>query len=158
MIKMLKLVLTQNFMNKKIYLSSDHAGFDLKDQIKKYLLENNFDVVDLGTNNNKDSVSYAKYGKILANNVLNDKGSYGIGVCGTGLGISYSVNRFKGIRGARITSVEDAHLARLHNNANVLLFGGRQEKIEDVIKMINEFFSSKYEGGRHQSRIDELDE
>lgn len=145
-------------MKEKIYLSSDHAGYDLKDKIKKYLEDQKYEVIDLGTNNNSDSVSYSEYGKKLAKNVLNDKGSYGIGVCGTGLGISYSVNRFKGIRGARVTSVEDAKLAREHNDANVLLFGGRQLNIDQVKKMIDQFFKSKYEGGRHQKRIDELDE
>lgn len=145
-------------MKEKIYLSSDHAGYDLKDKIKKYLEDQKYEVIDLGTNNNSDSVSYSEYGKKLAKNVLNDKGSYGIGVCGTGLGISYSVNRFKGIRGARVTSVEDAKLAREHNDANVLLFGGRQLNIDQVEKMIDQFFKSKYEGGRHQKRIDELDE
>ena len=143
-------------MKEKIYLSSDHAGYDLKDKIKKYLEDQKYEVIDLGTNNNYDSVSYSEYGKKLAKNVLNDKGSYGIGVCGTGLGISYSVNRFKGIRGARVTSVEDAKLAREHNDANVLLFGGRQLNIDQVEKMIDQFFKSKYEGGRHQKRIDEL--
>ena len=145
-------------MKEKIYLSSDHAGYDLKDKIKKYLEDQKYEVIDLGTNNNYDSVSYSEYGKKLAKNVLNDKGSYGIGVCGTGLGISYSVNRFKGIRGARVTSVEDAKLAREHNDAHVLLFGGRQLNIDQVEKMIDQFFKSKYEGGRHQKRIDELDE
>ena len=145
-------------MKEKIYLSCDHAGYDLKDKIKKYLEDQKYEVIDLGTNNNYDSVSYSEYGKKLAKNVLNDKGSYGIGVCGTGLGISYSVNRFKGIRGARVTSVEDAKLAREHNDANVLLFGGRQLNIDQVEKMIDQFFKSKYEGGRHQKRIDELDE
>ena len=145
-------------MKEKIYLSSDHAGYDLKDKIKKYLEDQKYEVIDLGTNNNYDSMSYSEYGKKLAKNVLNDKGSYGIGVCGTGLGISYSVNRFKGIRGARVTSVEDAKLAREHNDANVLLFGGRQLNIDQVEKMIDQFFKSKYEGGRHQKRIDELDE
>lgn len=145
-------------MKEKIYLSSDHAGYDLKEQIKSYLEKKGFKVVDLGTTNNKDSVSYADYGKKLAKNVLSDKDSYGIGVCGTGLGISYSVNRFKGIRGARITSVEDAHLAKEHNNANILLFGGRQIEISKAEKMIDEFFATKYEGGRHQKRIESLDE
>lgn len=145
-------------MKEKIYLSSDHAGFDLKNKIKAYLEKEQYEVIDLGTNNNVDSVSYSEYGKKLAKNVLSDKGSYGIGVCGTGLGISYSVNRFKGIRGARITSVEDAKLARQHNDANVLLFGGRQMNIDQVKNMIDQFFTSKYEGGRHQKRIDELDE
>ena len=142
---------------KKFYLSSDHGGFELKEEIKNYLNSLGFETIDLGTNNQEESVTYSYYGKILAQNVLNHKDSLGIGVCGTGLGISYAVNRFKGIRGARITSVEDAHLAKEHNNANILLFGGRQINIEQAKQMINEFLKTNYEGGRHQSRIDELD-
>ena len=145
-------------MKEKIYLSSDHAGYDLKNNIKNYLKKNNYEVIDLGTDNNTDSVSYVDYGKKLAKNVLQNNGSYGIGVCGTGLGISFAVNRFKGIRGARITSMEDAILAREHNNANILLFGGRQITIEQAEKMIEEFFKNKFEGGRHKNRIDSLDE
>ena len=132
-------------MKQKIYLSSDHNGFDLKDLIKSYLEKNGYDVVDLGTNNNKDLISYADQGKKLAQAVSNDKGSYGIGVCGSGMGISYSVNRFKGIRGARITSIEDARLAKERTNANVLLLGGRQIAINQAEAMIQEFFKSKYE-------------
>ncbi len=134
-------------MKQKIYLSSDHNGFDLKDLIKSYLEKNGYDVVDLGTNNNKDLISYADQGKKLAQAVSNDKGSYGIGVCGSGMGISYSVNRFKGIRGARITSIEDARLAKERTNANVLLLGGRQIAINQAEAMIKEFFDSKFEGG-----------
>lgn len=141
----------------KFYLSSDHGGFELKDQIKQYLEELNFEVIDLGSNSSTESVSYSEYGKKLAKNVLENKESYGIGVCGTGLGISYAVNRFKGIRGARITSVEDAELAKKHNNANILLFGGRQVTIEQAKKMIDKFLSTEYENGRHQERIDDLD-
>lgn len=141
----------------KFYLASDHGGFELKNEIKNYLIKKGFTVVDLGTDNATNSVSYAKYGKELANNVINDKESYGIGVCGTGLGISFAVNRFKGIRGARLTSVDDAYLAKKHNNANVLLFGGRQLNIDEAKKIIDTFLSTEYEGGRHQSRIDELD-
>lgn len=145
-------------MKKTIYLSSDHAGFDLKDRIKKYLEKSGFQVVDLGPDNGKESVSYAAYGKKLAQEVLKDNNSYGIGVCGTGLGISYSVNRFKGIRGARVTSVEDARLAKQHNDANVLLFGGRQTTIDEAQKMIDEFLKTKFEGERHIKRIEELDQ
>ena len=134
-------------MKQKIYLSSDHNGFDLKDLIKSYLEKNGYDVVDLGTNNNKDLISYADQGKKLAQAVSNDKGSYGIGICGSGMGISYSVNRFKGIRGARITSIEDARLAKERTNANVLLLGGRQIAINQAEAMIKEFFDSKFEGG-----------
>ncbi len=144
-------------MNKKFYLSSDHAGYDLKSKIKDYLSDKGFEVIDLGTDNGTKSVSYADYGKLLAQNVVSDKNSYGIGVCGTGLGISYAVNRFKGIRGARVTSKEDAILAKQHNNANVLLFGGRQMKIHKVKKIIDAFLNAQYEGGRHQQRIDDLD-
>lgn len=143
--------------NKKIYLSSDHAGFKLKDSIKEYLLKNKFEIIDLGTTTEEKSVSYSEYGKKLAKAVLKDKDSIGIGVCGTGLGISYAVNRFKGIRGARITNVEDAKLAKEHNNANILLFGGRQIDIKDAKKMIDVYLKTKYEGGRHDERIKELD-
>lgn len=145
----------------KFYLSSDHAGFFLKEKIKKYLIEKQIEVVDLGPTTDKVSVSYAEYGKKLAINILNDKEKdknvYGIGVCGTGLGISYAVNRYKGIRGARITSKEDAHLAKQHNNSNVLLFGGRQISFRKAKKMIDEFLNTEYEKGRHQLRIEELD-
>lgn len=145
-------------MNKKIfYLSSDHAGYKLKEEIKSYLNSINFEVIDLGTNNENKSVSYALYGKKLAKNILNNKNSYGIGVCGTGIGISCSVNRFKGIRGAKINTIKDAELAKKHNDANILLFGGRQLKIEKVKKMIDKFIKTQYENGRHQYRIDELD-
>lgn len=144
--------------NKKIYLAADHGGFQLKEGIKNYLNQKGFEVIDLGTNNDLQPVSYADYGKKLAQNVLNDNLSYGFGVCGTGLGISYSVNRFKGIRGARITSNEDAILAKKHNNANILLFGGRQLTVEQAIEMIESFLSTEYEGGRHQSRIEGLDQ
>lgn len=147
--------------NKKFYLSSDHAGFELKEKLKGYLQGQGIEVVDLGPNTDKESVSYAEYGKKLAIDVLNDKEEgkeiYGIGVCGTGLGISYAVNRYKGIRGARITSIEDAHLAKQHNNSNILLFGGRQTKFRKAKKMLNEFLNTKYENGRHQLRVEELD-
>lgn len=144
-------------MKEKIYLSSDHAGCKLKNNVKKYLEDKGYEIVDLGTNNETESVSYAEFGKKLAESVLNTPNSYGIGFCGTGLGISYSVNRYKGIRGARVTSVEDAELAKKHNNANILLLGGRQMSKFKTKRIINKFFSTKYEGGRHQNRIDELD-
>lgn len=144
-------------MNKKFYLGSDHAGFELKDQIKNYLIDKGYEVVDLGTNDSDHSVSYVDYGKKLAQNVLKDNNCYGIGVCGTGIGISLSVNRFKGIRGARITSEEDAKLAKEHNNANVLLFGGRQINIGEAKKMIDTFLETDFKGGRHLKRIEDLD-
>lgn len=142
---------------KKAYLASDHAGFELKDKMKKYLESKGYLVEDLGPFDGDTPVSYADYGKKLGHAISDDKNSFGIGVCGTGLGISYAVNRIKGARGARVTSVEDAHLAKQHNNANALLFGSRQETLEEVKAMFNEWEKTKYEGGRHQSRIDGLD-
>ncbi len=139
----------------KFILANDHGGYELKNEIKDYLLSKNFIVEDLGSDGK--SASYAEYGKKLAEQVLKEESSLGIGICGTGLGISFAVNRFKGIRGARLTSVEDAKMAKMHNNANILLFGGRQQKIEEVIVMINEFVENKFEAGRHISRLEELD-
>jgi ribose 5-phosphate isomerase B len=139
----------------KFILANDHGGYELKNEIKKYLLSKNFIVEDLGCDG--ESVSYAEYGKKLAQQVIKEESSIGIGICGTGLGISFAVNRVKGIRGARITSIEDAQMAKIHNNANVLLFGGRQQNIEDVIKMIDEFIKNEFEAGRHIPRIEELD-
>lgn len=144
---------------KKMYISSDHAGFEMKNQIIDYVKNKyQIEVQDLGPFNT-ESVSYAEYGKLLAQSVVKDKAQdvFGIGLCGTGLGISYAVNRIKGIRGARVTSKEDAMLAKLHNNANILLFGARQESFEEIKAMIDTYITTEYEGGRHQARIDELD-
>ncbi|MGL5617586.1 MAG: RpiB/LacA/LacB family sugar-phosphate isomerase [Metamycoplasmataceae bacterium] len=141
----------------KFILSGDHGGYGLKSKIKNYLESEDFEVKDLGCSCEGESVSYAKYGKKLALEVLKEKNTIGIGVCGTGIGISIAVNRFKGIRGARITSVEDAKFARIHNNANILLFGGRQLPIDQVIEMIKTFVENEFEGGRHISRLEELD-
>ena len=139
------------------YLSSDHAGYDLKEEIKNYLLSLGFEVVDLGPSTANVAVSYSEFGRSLAEVVSVNKDSYGIGVCGTGLGMTYAVNRFKGIRGARVTSVEDAKLAKQHNDANILTFGGRQLSFEMVKQMIDTFLATDYEGGRHQERINDLD-
>lgn len=144
-------------MNKKIVLASDHGGFELKEKLIKYLKENKFDVVDLGPNTDQVSVSYALYGKKLAEYLLENKDFLGIGICGTGLGISYSLNRHKGIRAARVTSVNDAYLAKLHNNANVLVFGGRFTEYENAVEMFDKYISTDFEGGRHITRIEELD-
>ncbi|MGL5205251.1 MAG: RpiB/LacA/LacB family sugar-phosphate isomerase [Metamycoplasmataceae bacterium] len=142
----------------KFILSSDHGGYELKSKINDYLLSKNFEVEDLGCNCEDESVSYASYGKKLAMEVLKKEDTIGIGICGTGIGISIAVNRFKGIRGARITSIEDAKFAKIHNNANILLFGGRQLSIDQVVEMIKTFVENEFEGGRHISRIKELDE
>ncbi|WP_322900344.1 RpiB/LacA/LacB family sugar-phosphate isomerase [Mycoplasmopsis felis] len=145
-------------MNKKIVaFASDHAGFKLKEELKEYIKSKGYEPFDLGPNTDTVSVSYATQGNELANYVNDNKPDFGIAVCGTGLGISYALNRHKHIRAARVVSVEDAHLAKQHNDANVLVFGGRQINIDDAKKIVDEYINTEFEGGRHQSRIEELD-
>ena len=141
----------------KFYISSDHGGFVLKEKIKAFLKEKNIETTDLGAYTDEKPSSYAKQGHLLAQKVLKEKNVFGIGICGTGLGISYALNRHKGIRAARSVTKEDAYLARLHNNANIIVFGGRQISIEQAKEMIETFMKTKYEGGRHQERIDAID-
>lgn len=142
---------------KKIILASDHGGFELKEKMKEYVKSRGYEVIDLGTNNETESVSYAEYGLKLGEAIAKDDNALGIGVCGTGLGISYAINRIKGARGARLTSIEDAHLAKEHNNANALVFGGRQISFDQAKDMFDEFVNTEFEGGRHTIRIEQLD-
>ncbi|UUD36834.1 Ribose-5-phosphate isomerase B (Phosphoriboisomerase B) [Mycoplasmopsis californica] len=140
----------------KVVISNDHGASELKTKLVKYFKKNNCEVIDLGAEPGV-TASYAEQGHKLANYVLEHKPDLAIGMCGTGLGISYALNRHKNIRAARVTSVEDANLAKLHNNANVLVFGGRQTGVRKAIKMIEEFMKTSYEGGRHQQRIDDIE-
>ena len=142
---------------KKIVLASDHGGFELKEKMKDYVKSKGYETIDLGPDNGTDSVSYAEYGLKLGKKIAEDDNYLGIGVCGTGLGISYAINRVKGARGARLTTIEDAHLAKQHNNANALVFGGRQISFQQAKEMFDEFVKTDFEGGRHISRIQQLD-
>ncbi len=108
----------------KIAIASDHAAFEMKEELVNYLKEKNIDVIDLGTYS-KESVDYPDYAKMLGEMVANRKVEYGIGLCGTGIGMSISVNKIKGIRGALCLYPSMAELARKHNNANVLVLAGR---------------------------------
>ncbi|WP_025755098.1 RpiB/LacA/LacB family sugar-phosphate isomerase [Mycoplasmopsis cricetuli] len=145
-------------MKKIVALASDHAGFKLKESLKKYVETKGYEIVDLGPYTDLNPESYAKQGKKLAEYILANQPDFSIGVCGTGLGISYALNRHKHIRAARVTSLEDGHLAKQHNNANVIVFGGRQIEESKAKEILDEYINTKYEGGRHQKRIDELDE
>lgn len=140
----------------KFVVASDHAGVDMKDFIADFLKNKNFDVVDLGTNGTT-SVDYPVYADKLANYILSNKDVLGILVCGTGVGISIRANRYKGIRAAILYSDEVAEMVKKHNNANVMVFGGRTMSKEDITRRIDIFLNTEYEGGRHQRRIDMLD-
>ncbi|TQC54052.1 RpiB/LacA/LacB family sugar-phosphate isomerase [Mycoplasmopsis mucosicanis] len=145
-------------MDKKIVaLASDHAAVDLKNKLVDYVKKLGYEAVDLGPENDAQKVSYSLQGHKLANYIKSNNVCFGIGLCGTGLGISYALNRHHGIRAARVTSVEDAKLAKQHNNANVLVFGGRQLSEKEAEKMLDEYIKTDYEGGRHQERIDDIE-
>lgn len=143
---------------KKFYLASDHAGFKLKEELKDHLAKQGYETVDLGPETDEKPVSYALQGFKLGKAVAKDKGSYGVAVCGTGIGISIAVNKIDGIRGARITSVQDAHMTKQHNDANIIAFAGRQTSTDQAFEMIDEFNSTEFEGGRHLERVKQLSE
>ncbi len=141
----------------KIAIASDHGGYALKEQVKQHLLERGVEVEDLGTHS-EDSVDYPVYGKLCGQTVASGKADLGVVVCGTGIGISIAANKVKGIRCGLCTSVEMAHLTKQHNNANVLALGGRTTKPELAMAIVDEWLDTEFEGGRHQRRIDMLDE
>lgn len=138
----------------KIAIAADHGGFELKEALKQHYSNLNF--LDLGTYS-ADSVDYPDYARKVVQAILSDQTDLGILICGTGIGISIAANRYKGIRAALLYSTEVARLAKAHNNANILVFGGRTMAVDDVIKRIDTFMQTEYEGGRHQRRLDKLD-
>ena len=139
----------------KIVIASDHGGFELKNRIIDHLKSLNF--LDFGTNS-ADSVDYPDYAKKVAEAILSNQADFGILICGTGIGISIAANRFHGIRAALLYSDEVAKLAKQHNNANILVFGGRTMKADDVIRRIELFLNENFEGGRHQKRLDQIEQ
>lgn len=140
-----------------IFVASDHAGVVLKEKIEKFLTKKSIKYVDLGTNSSV-SVDYPFYAKLLAENVIGDEKNIGILICGTGIGMSIAVNRFPKVRGALCRTVKNAYYAKLHNNANVLVLGGRDKlTCFNYKRIINAFLSTQFEGGRHQRRIDLID-
>ena len=136
-------------------LASDHAGYDLKEQIKFYLENNNFKVKDLGPFNN-DSVDYPDYGKLLGGVIKNNNNTLGIAICGSGLGMSIALNRISGVRAALCHNIAVAKLAKNHNDANVLVLGGRFINLDEAINIVDIFFKESFEGGRHKRRVNKL--
>ena len=141
----------------KISLGSDHAGFELKEAIKKHLIEKGHEVLDEGTNS-AESVDYPIFAEKAALDVTSGKAEYGILCCGSAEGISIAANKVKGIRCGLCTSVEMAELTRKHNNANMLALGGRTTDPELALEIVKTFLDTEFEGGRHKRRTDMLDE
>lgn len=139
---------------KKIFISSDHAGYEVKELVKKDLHNKKYNVIDLGTNS-LESVDYPDYAIKLGKEVAKDKNSLGIIICGTGIGISIACNKVKGIRAAILYSDEVAALAKEHNNANVISFGARTMTLEDILRRIEIFQSSEF-NKRHEIRLNKI--
>lgn len=143
----------------KIALGSDHAGYQLKRHIIDHLHKLGHECDDYGTNNGVDAASYVPYGQAVSQAVLSRKCDLGIVICGTGLGISITTNKFKGIRAALCTNEYMARMARQHNDANILAMGARVVGSSLATSIVDAFLAEEFEnGGRHQVRVDEIKE
>ena len=139
-------------MNEKIFIASDHAGFDLKKQILNTVKAN---LIDLGANT-EESVDYPDYAKKLVSKIRTTENSKGILICGSGIGMSIAANRDRHIRAGIAFEPEIAKLMREHNDANVLVLPGKFMNIQDVLKCIQNFLTTNFAGGRHQNRVKKL--
>ena len=139
----------------KICIASDHAGYRLKEKIKDYLIDKSISVIDLGPFSG-NSVDYPDYAKKVAKRLILKKSDAGILVCGSGTGMAITANKFKGIRAAQCYSKSSTVLSRKHNNSNIICMGSRMLKYEDAFKYVTYFLNTKFEGGRHQKRINKI--
>ena len=139
----------------KIAISNDHGGTDLKIYVSDYLKNHNYEVINLGTDQN-EAVDYPDYAFKIAKLFKEEKIDYGVLICGSGIGISIAANRFPHIRAALCNDIVSCELARLHNDANVLVFGGRLISKDLAIECINKFLNTNFEGGRHINRVNKL--
>ena len=138
-------------MNKKIFIASDHAGYEMKTALNDHFAS----FIDLGTNS-FDSVDYPDFAHKLTNRVLKNEGSLGILICGTGVGMSIAANRSEGIRAGLVSSVEVTRLIRQHNDANVLVIPGRFMELEKAKNCVKTFIETQFEAGRHKQRIEKI--
>ena len=144
-----------NSIFKKICISSDHAGYEIKEFIKEQIIKSKISIIDLGPFLKK-SVDYPDYAKKVSNRVSQRKSDLGILVCGSGTGMAISANKTKGIRAAVGYNIKSTQLSRQHNNANVLCLGSRLTKRKDIKRIIKIFLNTKFEGGRHKRRVKKI--
>ncbi len=138
----------------KIALGADHGGFELKEAIKKHLIDKGDEVVDFGTHST-DSIDYALIAKEVGEYVVKEN-ILGVLCCGTGIGISIAANKVNGVRAACCSDYFSAKLTRAHNNANLLCMGGRVVGAGLALELVDVFLATEFEGGRHQRRIDQI--
>ena len=140
---------------KKVILASDHAGFGLKEEIKKFLIKKREKILDLGTKNT-NSVDYPDYAHLLSKKMKRNKNQLGILVCGSGTGMSMAANKHKNIRAALCYNIKSAKLSRSHNNANVMTIGSRLIKKKVALQCVNAFLKTDFDGGRHTRRVKKI--
>jgi len=141
---------------KKFYIATDHAGFALKDFVKEFVTSLGHEIIDLGPDSD-ERVDYPDFAKKCADAVIEDKGSFGILICGTGIGISIAANKVPGIRAALCHDHYTAKLTRQHNDANILCFGERVVGKGIIEEMIEVFANTEFEGGRHAGRVEKIE-
>ncbi len=141
----------------KVALASDHAGFLYKERVKAYLTSKGYEIIDYGTNS-LERADYPDFAHKAAEGMLRGEAERGVFVCGSGIGISIAANRHKGIRAVDAVTTEMAKLGREHNDINVLALGERLITWEEAEKIIDTFFSTDFEGGRHTDRVKKIDE
>lgn len=142
-------------ITKKVAVASDHAGPEMKKLVIKELQKLGIETIDLGTVSN-ESVDYPDYAEKLVDAVKNAEADMGVLICGTGIGMSIAANRHREIRAANCFNEETSSLARRHNNANVLALGARIIDLDTAAKCVHTFFTTEFEGGRHQKRLDKI--
>ncbi len=138
-----------------IAIGADHGGYEMKEQIKKYLDEKNLEYQDFGTYST-DSVDYPDYASYVCKAILSGECDKGILICGTGVGIGIAANKYDGIRCAICSEAFSAKMCRRHNNANVISFGGRVIGIETAKEIVDAFLENEFEGGRHENRVSKI--
>jgi len=140
----------------KISIGSDHAGYDVKQEITDFLLNKGYDIDDIGCHSN-DSVDYPEFGHQVGKNIVSGVSDKGIVVCGSGIGISIAANKIEGIRAALCFTKEHAKMSRLHNDSNVLAVGARMNGGDNILDIVDIWLNTDFEGGRHQKRIDKIE-
>jgi len=140
---------------KKVVLASDHAGFKLKEEIKKFLIKKGKKVLDLGTQNT-NAVDYPDYAHLLSKKMKKGENQFGILICGSGIGMSIAANKHKNIRAALCYNSKSTKLSRLHNNANVMTIGSRLIKKKVALKCVSAFLKTDFDGGRHIRRVKKI--
>ena len=151
----LAVVRDRKIKSKKVILASDHAGFKLKEEIKKFLIKKRKKVLDLGTKNT-NSVDYPYYAHLLSKKITNNKNQFGLLICGSGTGMSMAANKHKNVRAALCYNTKSTKLSRLHNNANVMTLGSRLIKKSVALKCVNTFLKTDFDGGRHERRVKKI--